>query len=375
MGSVEFSCGRLGSLRRSSRAAQRVRSAVRLERVDPRHIEWDRLDHFADRVVFQTREWIEFIARTQTADPVIAEVRSDQRVVGYFTGLIVKRFGVRILGSPFPGWTTSSMGFNLDPGVSRGDAVRALVDFAFGPLACLHVELKDRALRAEDVDGLGFEASPTVTFEVDLAPDEDAIFAGMTSACRRAVRKSAKEGVVVEQATGEDFADEYYAQLIEVFEKQSLRPAYDVSRVRELIRAVEPTGRLLLLRARAPSGESIATGIFPAMNGVAYFWGGASWRQHQILRPNEAIFWTAMRHWKARGVTVLDMGGGGDYKRKYGPRELSVPFFRKSRFRGLMLLREAARYTSRARQRRRDGRRAETSDTAGHGTPVSTEAP
>jgi hypothetical protein len=50
-----------------------------------------------------------------------------------------------------------------------------------------------------------------------------------------------------------------------------------------------------------------------------------------------------MRTWKARGVSVLDMGGGGDYKRKYGPVELNVPHFRKSRLPVLSTLRELAR--------------------------------
>jgi hypothetical protein len=50
-----------------------------------------------------------------------------------------------------------------------------------------------------------------------------------------------------------------------------------------------------------------------------------------------------MRYWKARGMTVLDMGGGGEYKRKYGPVEFSVPFFRKSRLPGLRVMRELAR--------------------------------
>ena len=122
--------------------------------------------------------------------------------------------------------------------------------------------------------------------------------------------------------------------------------------MRALVRCLQPTGRLLLLRARAPDGTSIATGIFPALNGVAYFWGGASWRAHQVLRPNEAVFWYAMRYWKARGMRVLDMGGGGDYKRKYGPRETSVPFVRTSRFRGLGTLRTAAQRPARVRQRR-----------------------
>jgi hypothetical protein len=300
------------------------------------------MDAFADRVVFQTREWLEFVARTQGAEPVVAEVRDDCQRVGYFTGAIVRRFGVPILGSPFPGWTTSSMGFNLEDGVSRGEAVEALVRFAFGPLRCLHLELKDRRLSPADVPGRGFAHSPSVTFEVDLTADEEEIFGRMASASRRAIRKGEKVGLRIEETGDEAFAEEYHAQLVDVFARQSLKPTYGPDRVRELIRCVQPTGRLLLLRAIAPDGTCAATGIFPAMNGTAYFWGGASWRTHQILRPNEAVFWYAMRHWKARGMRELDMGGGGDYKRKYGPRELSVPFFRRSRIPGLMRVRDAA---------------------------------
>jgi lipid II:glycine glycyltransferase (peptidoglycan interpeptide bridge formation enzyme) len=128
-------------------------------------------------------------------------------------------------------------------------------------------------------------------------------------------------------------------------------PTYGVERVRELIQALLPTGRLLLVRARAPSGEPIATGIFPAMNGTAYFWGGASWRQHQHYRPNEAIFWYAMRYWKHHGMKSLDMGGGGDYKRKYGPVEFTVPSLHKSRIAGLAQLRDLAEAVSRRKLR------------------------
>jgi len=317
---------------------------LRLERVALDAVDWDALDAFDDRVLFQTRGWLEFVRRTQDAEPVVAAVRdAGDVVVGYFTGALISRYGVRILGSPFPGWTTSSMGFNLERGVDRRAATEALVRFAFGSLRCLHLELKDRFLTVRDLAGLGFEHSAQVTFEVDLVAPEEDIFGRMSSACRRAIRKSEKEGVVLEEASGEDFADEYYAQLEEVFAKQSLVPTYDVSRVRELIRTLHPTGNLLLVRALSPGGDRIATGIFPALNTTAYFWGGASWREHQILRPNEAIFWYAMRYWKDRGISVLDLGGGGDYKRKYGPVELSVPWFRKSRLPGLGKLRELAR--------------------------------
>jgi CelD/BcsL family acetyltransferase involved in cellulose biosynthesis len=180
----------------------------------------------------------------------------------------------------------------------------------------------------------------------------------MSSACRRAIRRGAKVGVAVDEVSGIACADEYYEQLVEVFARQSLVPTYGVE-LHALISCLEPTGRLLLLRARAPDGPAIASAIFPAYNGTAYFWGGASTREHQIHRPNEAIFWHAIRYWRDRGVTTLDLGGGGEYKRKYGPSELRLPLFRASRFRALPVLREIARRAVDRRQavlgRRRGG--------------------
>jgi hypothetical protein len=330
-----------------------------LERLALESCDWEAMDAFADRVVFQTREWLDFVARTQRAEPVVAAVLEDGERVGYFTGLVVRRFGVRILGSPFPGWTTESMGFNLRDDSSRSAAAAALVPFA-RTLRCQHLELKDRRLQGGELDGLGFESTLTLTYELDLDGDEEAVFGRMSSAARRAVRKAEKSGVTVTPVTGPAFADEYYAQLEGVFARQSLVPTYGVERVRALIECLEPTGRLLLLRALSPDGRSIATGIFPAFNGTAYFWGGASLREDQILRPNEAIFWYAMRHWRERGISALDLGGAGDYKRRYGPRELWLPWFRRSRVPGMALMRRAAREAVRRRQewlgRRRGGR-------------------
>lgn len=321
-----------------------------LRQLAPEEIDWALLDRLPDRLIFQTREWLSFIARTQQAEPVVAEVLDAGSTVGYFSGVVFRRYGVRILGSPFPGWTTPYIGFNLDDGVSRRDAAEALIPFAFDSLGCFHLELRDRYL-ASALDDLGFKSEPAAALEVDLRPEESEIWARFTGACRRCIRKAEKSGVAIEEAADQGFADDYYAQLTAVFARQSLRPTYSIERVRELIRAVHPTGRLLLLRARDPEGTCIATGIFPAMNTTMYFWGGASWREHQILRPNEALFWYAIRHWKSRGVIAFDLGGGGDYKQKYGPVELTVPFWIKSRVRALSGMRHLAKRAAARRLR------------------------
>jgi CelD/BcsL family acetyltransferase involved in cellulose biosynthesis len=332
-----------------------------LHRVPFQDADWPRMDAMPDRVVFQTREWLEFVATTQRAEPVLAVVHDGATDAGYFTGLLIKRFGVRILGSPFPGWATDYLGFNLATGVNRRAAAEALIRFAFGPLRALHVELCDRYLRPEDLHGSRFEIDCSHrTFVIDLTGDEADVFAHMTSACRRAVRKGVKVGVHVEVASGQSFADEYYEQLRAVFARQSLVPTYSVQLVRQLIRHLEGTDRLLLLRALDPDDRPIATSIFLAFNDTAHFWGGASVREHQILRPNEAMFWYAMRWAREKGCSTMDMGGGGEYKRRYGAQELRVPRFRCSRMPFLAVLRNAAEAMVDARQSLRGRREART---------------
>src|SRR5439155_13683195 len=84
-----------------SRAARSRSSAARLvfEPVPLDRCDWGALDALEDRVLFQTREWLEFLRRTQDAAPVVAALRADGETVGWFTGAVVRRFGVRILGS------------------------------------------------------------------------------------------------------------------------------------------------------------------------------------------------------------------------------------------------------------------------------------
>jgi predicted N-acyltransferase len=272
---------------------------------------------------------------------------------------------VRILGSSFPGWTTPYMGFNMRPGYTRRDALVALERFAFRDLGALHLEVSDRGLTAADSDGLGFHVGGYDTYESDLTLDEATLFGKMDSAARRCVRKAEKTGVVIEHADDDAFADEYYAQLEDVFAKQGKIPTYPLERVRALVRHMRGTGNVLLVRARSPEGVCIATGIYPAHNRVAEFWGNASWRAHQHHRPNEALHWYAMKYWRERGVQVFDWGGGGRYKEKYGVTPVRVPWLRKSRFKALETIRDGARRAFEMRQRFIARRRfqAEVADT------------
>ena len=319
--------------------------------IDLTEVDWQLLDRFADRTVFQTREWLAFVTESQNATPVVAELLDDGLCVGYFTGLIFSRFSLKILGSSFPGWTTPYIGFNLLPGASRAAALAAVEDLAFGKLKCVHMEVSDPYFAGDDGKSLGFTEEYYASYRTDLTRSEEEIFNGMESACRRCIRKAEKSGITIEESHDLGFADEYYEQLKDVFAKQGLVPTYGVERVRALVRHLEPTGRILLLRARDPDGHCIATGIFPGFNKFSEFWGNASFRDGQALRPNEAIHWYAMRYWKRRGVEIHDWGGEGKYKEKYGCIPHKVLWFTKSRYKLISRLRDEARKAFERKQR------------------------
>src|SRR5215210_468891 len=108
-----------------------------IERLPYDPVSWEAtLVGYPDAEVFHSPGWLDFLGASQGAEPVIAVVRDDGRVSGHFVGAIVRRFGIRILGSPLRGWGTQSMGFLLEPGVDRAKAVDALLRFAFRELGC-----------------------------------------------------------------------------------------------------------------------------------------------------------------------------------------------------------------------------------------------
>lgn len=325
---------------------------LRLHRVQPDAALWADRATYPDRLIFHTPEWLRFVAECQRAEPLLATVTDGGQPVGHFTGLLSRRYGMRILGSPMAGWTTSYLGFLLRDGVSRRSALGALMPFAFGEAGAAHLEIRDRGCTPADLTGLGLRWDSAPTAVIDLNPGEDALFGAMASACRRNIRKAVKSGVTVEEADADPaFADEFYDQLRDVFAKQNLVPTYSVERVRSLIRHLGPSGRVLLLRARDPEGRSIATAILPWYHRAMYFWGGASYRSGQHLRPNETLIWYALRWARARGVTEFDFVGGNAYKEKYGTTEVAVPWARRSRSPLVAHLRDAAKQGFALKQR------------------------
>ena len=179
---------------------------VVLERIPYDPVAWDAIAVSHDDELYHTAAWLGFLTASQRAEPVVAVVRADGRPVGYFVGAVVRRFGVRILGSPLRGWATECMGFLLD-GFDRRDAADALIPFAFHDLRCLHVELTDRKLSSEQMEGSKYEVELGSTYLIDLTQSEDALLAAMQPKTRQKIRKALRGGLRVEDTTDPEFAN------------------------------------------------------------------------------------------------------------------------------------------------------------------------
>lgn len=187
--------------------------------------EWGRiLARYPDAEVYHSPQWLAYLAATQGAEPVVAQIRSDGRAVGHFVGAIVRRFGFKMLGSPMPGWATQHMGFLLESSVDKRAVAEAVLRFAFREHHCVHVELGSRSLTAQDMIGSSYVADQGATYLVDLDASEEEILARMNGRTRTYVRRAARTGLTAEVATDLAFADEYHDQLCEVFARQGLVP-------------------------------------------------------------------------------------------------------------------------------------------------------
>lgn len=274
--------------------------------------------------LYTTFPWLSFIRMDACAEPFFVRISSDGQFVGYFTGANVSKFGIRICGSPFSGWSTCYMGLDLLQKDEKCAILRQLIPFLYRELKCSYVEVIDRDVSAEEAERAGFTVNRMESLELDITKDDAGLFKQMKTDCRNFIRQFERRGARIEIAAPDDlFAEQYYDQLKDVFAKQNLVPSYSVEKVKRLLHALSDSGSVLCLRVLSPDDRCIATSIFIGYGKTAYFWGGASYRPDQHYRPNEYMIWTAIRYWRERGCTVLDMCGVRDYKRKFGPVDIS----------------------------------------------------
>lgn len=312
-------------------------------RIEITNIDINKFNKIKNKSIFTTIEWINFIHEDSEAKPIILEIFQKDVFVGYFSALTVNKFGIKIVASPFAGWSTCFMGFDVNLN-NKTDILSDLIKYLFKKFKCHYIEIIDRDISVDQAKSAGFNCSPVCTLELDINRSDQELFKAFKTDCRNFIRQFERRGAILEEAIPNDeFAEEYYEQLKDVFAKQFMVPTYSLQKVKKLLKHLSKTDRLLCLRIKNPAGKSIATSIFLGYKEKFFFWGGASLRSYQNYRPNEYMIWYAIKYWRNRGCKVFDMVGVRDYKRKFGSNEVQYAKIMISKYKILFFLKDLAK--------------------------------
>lgn len=171
-----------------------------------------------------------------------------------------------------------------------------------------------------------------VVHALELDEDPGAVSRRFGSSVRRNISRAAKLGVVVRRAERvEDVTSVFFG--LHVRTRRRLGVPVQPQRYFELLwRRLAEIGLAYALIAEA-DGRPVAAAIFLDWNGVVTYKYGASDESAWPLRPNNLLFWTAIReaceagrHTFDFGRTDLDNAGLRAFKSSWGAREAPLVY-------------------------------------------------
>ena len=319
------------------------------EATAPEIADWDALvKRFANHRVMHTRGWIGSLEDSVRGKPLFLIYERAGEIVGCLPGMLTKIGVLRVFGSPLPGWQTRSMGPTFDAEkITTEELIAPLAPFLEKRYGVHHIELMTHTLDGEFMKKSGFRCEPKPIYRVPLHPeDEERVLKNMKQNARNRVKKGIKFGLIPKILTNdESFVEEIYDQLVEVYARGGNRIPYGKRRVEAFFRRMKKAGNLLAVGVYLPDDETcIATGLFIIDDDKELIlWSWTHRTEYRQFNPTELLTWTAMREAMRRGCKSLPLGGGGDYKAKFGAEIVDTKFrYVRSRYKWMLTARDLA---------------------------------
>lgn len=287
---------------------------------------WQELVERQPSDVFHTPAWIRVLAETYGFAPRALVLLDEGSVpaAGIAYCAIDDLMGPRIVSLPFSDF--------CDPLVSTPGQWRRLIDELLDeglPMAtrCLHS-------RIPLDDGRLIPVNRAKWHGLDLRPDLDAIWEGLHSSSRRAIRKAQGSGVAVRVAQGEEELRAFFEMHLRVRKYKYRLLAQPYCFFQNIWRHFAEAKSILLMLAEY-QGKIVGGVLFLGWKDGLYYKFNASCAEDLPCRPNDLLLWEGIRCGKARGFTRLDLGlsdwdqeGLIRYKRKYATEEKTISFLR-----------------------------------------------
>lgn len=286
--------------------------------------------------IYTTTFWLDYLSTELKGKPIVLKIFYLSKTV-VFVGCIFKKFCLKICGSPFEGWSTPYMGFigiNKFNNEEQYQIVKSTIRFLFKQKKCSYVQICDWNFDIEFAKQYKFKYDVHTTYMVDISKSEDDLFSSFKTDARTNCRTFMKRGAYLKVVNPSiEFSRDYYNQLVDVFDKQNLKSFYSKDKIERIMLHFNKHPEYIFCENvyEPDSNSSIATGIFFGYKKRCYFFGAASYRNFQFLRPNDYVIWNAIKYWKSNGCTSFDMLGIRKYKEKFSPDTVEKPILYFSR--------------------------------------------
>ncbi len=178
----------------------------------------------------------------------------------------------------------------------------------------LSLSLDSYCARGEwaELDHLGFRAHRRIEFSVDLTPDSEELWGGLSGSHRRKIRKARKHSLELvvssEPSALRDMRKLQVASTERRIQRGESIATSDDSHFQELGSGYmeQGLGRVFLV---VEDGKPISAAFFTVFRDEAlYVWGGSSDRGFSTNAP-ALLFWSALERLRGEGVRLFNLGG------------------------------------------------------------------
>lgn len=287
-------------------------------RTDPR---WRQLVSGPQGSLFISPPWIEAVSDTYHFEAACRMVIGED---GPLAGL------AWVPISDIRGDRTSSLPFcdRADPPVDDPAHWAALRKSVIGPNAPFTLRCFDTAIPATDplLHRVGSAAWHGTALDADI----EEIHRRLSKHARRNIVIAQRDGVRIEADPGLDAVRRFHQLHLQLRKRKYRLLAQPVELFERIWQAFSLDDAVVTLLAHA-GDELIAGALLLVWGDTLYYKFGASRAEHLSLRPNDAIFWAAIRWGVAHRLRLLDWGcsdfdqpGLVAYKRKWSTQERTI---------------------------------------------------
>lgn len=145
------------------------------------------------------------------------------------------------------------------------------------------------------------------TFQLDLRPSEEKLFAQLSSKTRYNVNLAFKKGVEIYENSTEEGLERHLEILAETTTRQGFY-AHSPQYFRDMWQTLGKTGTMRIFEANY-QGTVLVSWIMFIFNGILYYPYGASRSIHRDVMASNLMMWEMIKFGKANGCKMFDMWG------------------------------------------------------------------